>query len=165
MGADIHIYAERKLKDGTWSLLKTLGFETKTAFRNEGDYIEGKGTPWLSYRVRCRHYSFFAALANVRGYGPDPKGLPEDVSPYVKEEAERWDGDGHSHSWYSAEEFVPIFMEHHMSPEEIAKVTATKLENKYPMDITQHICESFIGVECADADDVSRTRFVFWFDN
>ena len=52
-----------------------------------------------------------------------------------------------------------------MTAEEIAKVTATKLENKYPMDITQHICENFIGVECAEVGDVSRTRFVFWFDN
>lgn len=165
MGADIHIYAERKLKDGTWSLFKTLGFENKTAFRDDGQFGDHKGATWLSYRARGRHYGFFAALAGVRGDGPEPRGLPEDVSPYVKEEAERWDGDAHSHSWYSAEEFVPIFMEHHMSPEEIAKITATKLENKYPMDITQHICEIFVGVECADADDVSRTRFVFWFDN
>lgn len=165
MGADIHIYAERKLKDGTWSLAKVLGFETNTAFRDDGQFRGDKHTPWLSYRVRGRHYGFFAALAGVRGFGPEPKGLPDDVSPYVKEEAERWDGDGHSHSWYSAEEFVPIFMEHHMSGEEIAKVTATKLENKYPMNMTQHICENFIGVECAEASDISRIRFVFWFDN
>lgn len=165
MGADIHIYAERKLKDGTWSLTKVLGFETKSALRNEGDFVEGKGTPWLSYRVRTRHYNFFAALAGVRGPGPHPKGLPEDVSPYVKEEAERWDGDGHSHSWYSAAEFVPIFMEHHMNREEIAKVTATKLENKYPMNMVQHICENFIGVECPSDLDPSCIRFVFWFDN
>lgn len=165
MGADIHIYAERKLKDGTWSLAKVLGFETKTAFIDNGEYVEGKGPPWVSYRVRSRNYGFFAALAGVRGFGPDPKGLPADVSPYVKEEAELQESDAHSHSWYSLEDFVPIFMEHWMADQEIAKVTASKLEGKYPMDMVQHICENFIGVECPGDFAAERIRFVFWFDN
>jgi hypothetical protein len=62
-----------------------------------------------------RNYDLFAILANVRngrgfagvktglGFNPiaEPKGLPEDVSGYVKAASDQWDGDGHSHSWHT----------------------------------------------------------------
>jgi hypothetical protein len=75
-----------------------------------GDYYAPLTTDWV---YTGRNYDLFAILADVRngrgfagvvtgeGFNPidDPRGVPEDASAYVKEECERWDGDGHSHSY------------------------------------------------------------------
>lgn len=67
-----------------------------------------------------RNYDTFAILANVRnGLGfagcdtgngfntiAEPKGLPEDASDFVKAESDRWDGDGHSHTWLTVKEIL-----------------------------------------------------------
>lgn len=65
-----------------------------------------------------RNYDAFAILADVRngrgfagvktgeGFNPiaDPKGVPSDASPEYKEEVESWEGDGHSHSYFTVAE-------------------------------------------------------------
>jgi hypothetical protein len=67
-----------------------------------------------------RNYSLFAILADVRngrgfagcdtgdGFVPidDPRGIPDDVSDSVKADADRWDADGHSHSWLTVAEML-----------------------------------------------------------
>lgn len=67
-----------------------------------------------------RNYNLFAILANVRngrgfagiktgeGFNPiaKPKGLPADVSEYVKGRSASWDGDGHSHSWHTVADLL-----------------------------------------------------------
>jgi hypothetical protein len=164
MGADIHIYAERKLKDGTWAMCKQYNSMSDKAFAVE----EVSSTDRMFHRACSRNYSFFAALAGVRGVGPDPRGLPEDASPLVKEESDGWDSDGHSHSWYSAEEFVPIFMDHHMTEKERTELVAKKLEAKYAVDLTADVLDNYLGIYLPYRDgeeDTSCIRFVFWFDN
>ena len=162
MGADIHIYAERKLKDGTWAMCSGYNGIDNAVF-------QGDSGPKCNYfRVKSRDYNFFAALAGVRGFGPDPKGLPDDVSPLVREEAESWSSDGHSHSWYSAEEFVPIFMDYKLTDKERTDLVAHKLEVSYSTDIAVTVLEKFLGLDLPYKDgeeDPSVIRFVFWFDN
>ena len=55
-----------------------------------------------------RNYELFGILAGVRDHNndsiDDPRGLPEDVSEVTKKESDRWDGDGHSHSWLTLKE-------------------------------------------------------------
>jgi hypothetical protein len=65
-----------------------------------------------------RNYDLFAILADVRnGYGfagvdtgdgfrpiAMPRGVPEDASQYYKNEVNQWDGDGHSHSYFTLDE-------------------------------------------------------------
>lgn len=65
-----------------------------------------------------RNYDLFSMLADVRnGYGfagcptgeyiqpiCGPKGVPDDASPEYLQIVERWDGDGHSHSWLTLRE-------------------------------------------------------------
>lgn len=51
-----------------------------------------------------RNYELFAILADVRNrYGikpiDEPRGLPEDVSRYIKKRSDKWGVDAHSHSW------------------------------------------------------------------
>jgi hypothetical protein len=55
-----------------------------------------------------RDYELFGVLAEVRNSvdnDAEPKGLPDDVSETIKSESDRWDCDGHSHSYSSLEEF------------------------------------------------------------
>jgi hypothetical protein len=80
-----------------------------------------------SYEERWKHplyigrnYDLFAILADVRngrgfagvptggGFNPiaDPKGIPEDASAGYRWEAERWDSDGHSHSYFTVRELL-----------------------------------------------------------
>lgn len=166
MGADIHIYAERRLKDGTWAMCKQYNAMSVQTFRDlklaEDQY------PRLFHRARERNYNFFAELAGVRGPGPEPKGLPDDVSPLVKEDADGWDVDGHSHSWYSAEEFVPIFMNNHMDEAERTALVTMKLEANFPFSIVERVLDDYLGVDLPynnGEPDTSCIRFVFWFDN
>ena len=55
-----------------------------------------------------RNYELFGILAGVRDRNndsiDDPRGLPEDVSEVTKKESDRWDEDGHSHSWVTLKE-------------------------------------------------------------
>jgi hypothetical protein len=57
-----------------------------------------------------RNYYLFGILAGVRNglITPiaEPKGLPKDVSKPIKELSERWNGDGHSHTWLSLKELL-----------------------------------------------------------
>ena len=172
MGADIHIYAERKLKDGTWAMSHDLkNFMDGKALRLHMSMTDPNAKyelHWCSPRIGTRNYQFFAALAGVRGEGPEARGLPDDVSPLVAEEAENWDGDGHSFSWYSARDMVPIFMEYHMSEPERAELVSMKVEGSN-FDMTQRVLEKYIGIDVPygkdNIQDVDALRFVFWFDN
>lgn len=59
--------------------------------------------------ITQRDYRFFAALAGVRGDGPEAKGLPNDINPATAYWLERWGGD-HTPSWYPIDEFCAIWM-------------------------------------------------------
>jgi hypothetical protein len=165
MGADIHLYVERKLRDGTWAMARSY---------NEISHLSLEGCARLArpksyfFRVDARDYEFFAALAGVRGPGPEPRGLPHDVSPLVMEEAENWDSDGHSHSWYSAEEFVPLFVKYKMTDKERTDLVTSKLEVSYPTDMAAFVVWTYLNVHVPYKDgkpDISGLRVVFWFDN
>lgn len=166
MGADIHIYAERRLKDGSWSYLRGYDAHNRRTYDDKPEK-QSYGNLLFS-RARSRDYGFFADLAGVRGPGPAPKGLPDDVSPLVAEESELYGGDGHSHSWYSAKEFVPIFMKHHLTNEERAEIVTHKLEGS-GTSLTHHVLNWYLGIDVPygkdDKPDPSAIRFVFWFDN
>lgn len=168
MGADIHIYAEQRLNDGTWAMCKAFGFEALTAMRIRPGLENKDRFPWLSHRVRMRHYEFFGALAGVRAPGPKAKGLPKDVSPWVQHRFTLDSSDAHTPSWYSAREFVPIFFEHHLSEQERTDLVAAKVEGE-EFDHIRHILENYIGVDVPyganDRPDIDALRFVFWFDN
>jgi hypothetical protein len=114
MGCDIHCYVEKK-EDGKWNQID--GF-VSDYYRNGHDYFGKDEYTKAASPLDCRNYSIFAVLANVRnGYGfagcdtgdavepiADPRGLPADVSPNIKEASDGWDCDGHSHSWVTARE-------------------------------------------------------------
>lgn len=160
MGCDIHIYAETELPDGTWHLWKSYGAANTKCFSNT--LPPGIGS--LFYRVRSRDYGFFAALANVRGPGMRPKGLPPDVSAVVKREAERWGVDGHSHSWLNAEDFCKLFVEHKLTDAERAEWAKQRVSQSSQWWGAPRILYEYLDIDC-DETPIDNIRFVFWFDN
>ena len=96
MGCDIHLYIEYKVNDGEWT-----ADPHHTMYDDDEGYLR-------DVSASGRDYSLFGALAGVRGDGPDPKGLPDDISPIIKSAAERYGDDGHSHSWTSLKDFKKI---------------------------------------------------------
>lgn len=113
MGCDIHICTERKLDDGSWwctDYFKLNPYYSRDEYETK-KYI-------LVPIYGDRNYQLFSKLAGVRSsYSydepiDDPRGLPPDVSDAVKEEADWWGIDGHSHSWFYASELFKYQKEH-----------------------------------------------------
>ena len=108
MGCDIHCYAERKNKDGKWEIVGNVKKE-------EDGWVSIDYEPYHD-----RNYNLFAILANVRngtafagcktgeGFNPisNPKGVPSDASEEYASIVEQWDGDGHSHSYFTLRELL-----------------------------------------------------------
>lgn len=109
MGCDIHLYTEAK---------RTVNNELKWVNVDNwriNPYYD-KTNPDGESKLRLesvygeRNYSLFSILANVRNHDErnqficEPKGLPEDISEPTKQAAEAWDGDGHSHSYFTLKE-------------------------------------------------------------
>lgn len=118
MGCDIHLFVEKRFfryndknkKDGVWVNADKWSI-------NEYHYLypDDKESRLHVDRDDCfytgRNYNLFAILANVRndyGFIPIsmPKGLPDDISPEIKAEANFYGADGHSHSWLTLKELL-----------------------------------------------------------
>ena len=102
MGCDIHVYTEA-LYDGKWICRDY--FQLNRYHEKYPNQTKYEVVPIYTNR----DYELFATLANVRNYDDvpyisTPRGLPDDISDTIKEEAERWGRNGHSHSYLTAKE-------------------------------------------------------------
>src|SRR5262245_45786506 len=141
MGCDIHMVLERRdYEKNRW-----VGIDS---FCGHQSCLGDRGYSWSI--ARSRNYARFAKLAGVRGDGPEPRGVPDDISETTDFLIRDWDGDGHSHSWLMLSDAVPIFLETAWPDPEPDSFTA-----KYPASY-------FFGVESEKLDDY---RLIFWFDN
>ena len=157
MGADIHFVLERRTPHG-WCGVYSTGAPLPPA-RNREDYskLNRFHHPLLS----DRNYTFFAALAGVRGDGPEPNGIPPDVSLLASEAIDAWDSDGHSHSHCTALEFVRIWDLTANNGKLALEATTNKLlDNKRPLDDLLDL----IGLEQSTYEQ-SEWRVIYWFDN
>lgn len=119
MGCDIHLYVEKRDALGQWQSADT--WEPNPYY--EGDDDEGEPQMVIPYGTRFydgRNYGLFAILADVRngvgfagiktgdGYQPiaQPRGLPNDMSAEVAADAQRWESDGHSYSWFMLQDLL-----------------------------------------------------------
>lgn len=105
-----------------------------------------------------RDYDFFARLAGVRGDGPEPNGMPPDVSVMSQRCVRHWGDDGHSHGHMTLREFVKRKV---ISDETIAKAAKSKLQGGDPI-------AEYLGDRVDDDNDITlddNTRVLFWFDN
>lgn len=121
MGCDIHDYVEVRMY-GRWNKVGRVfpnpyhDPEQPEQPQDEDGYIWN--AKMIENPFRCRSYSTFAILADVRngvgfagcdtgdGFVPvsNPKGLPQDVSEEIKKASDAWGCDGHSHSWLTLRE-------------------------------------------------------------
>lgn len=154
MGCDIHAYAEVK-RDGRWE---------------------------FGARVfDCRNYGLFGWLADVRNYSAvpsiaEPRGLPADVSHSVREKAEYWDVDGHTHSWLSGRELFDFDYEATFEDRRVTRVLSSGVHHggctAEPGGGQVVTYREFLG-ECLERTLAKLrelgapedTRVVFWFDN
>lgn len=144
MGADIHMYVEKK-KDGEWK--GVLGPDPYADFKNEGfvDWVDS----WI---YKGRNYELFALLADVRNDGSiepieNPRNLPEDITDFVNRHAENWEADGHSHSYFYLSDLLTI-------------------EEKTWIEIDDWFYENVIGkLRLLEGEVKDSVRIVFWFDN
>ena len=167
MGADIHLFLERKMKSGNWACVANLD----NIIHLDGlDGVQPSGSvSYAWYRLNRRNYQFFGALASVRGDGEEPRGLPIDVSDLVEEESHGWAMDGHSHSWMYADEFISIYNKVWLEPNEdepldqYSRRLLTDGKDEAVLEFLRTMCNPLvINLEQDNADDY---RFVFWFDN
>ena len=117
MGCDVHMLAEAKCR-GEWAAIgRVFEYEYFDPKRPTYLYAYSDGDEWESNKQYTMHpytgrnYNLFAVLADVRNYEgivplAQPRGLPEDVSLYVKKEHDEWGCDGHSASWFTVDELI-----------------------------------------------------------
>jgi hypothetical protein len=109
MGCDIHIYTEaRKYINNTPTWANVDNWRYNPYYDKEDP--DGEEKMDIEPIYRGRDYSLFSILANVRNWDEnnqfisEPRGLPEDVSKQTKAASDRWDSDGHSHSYFTLKE-------------------------------------------------------------
>ncbi len=169
MGCDIHLYTEKKVQtrdgDDAWFCCDY--------FMHNESYICGYAKEDELNHVGIydnRNYLLFGILANVRNdeYIPiaAPRGLPNDVSDIVKQAADDWIGDGHTHSWLTAGEIFKYYNRN--------KVDCRIKQAMKPLvkAIKRKMCEQF-WIRTEDKEIKKQRlkqfedsfRIVFWFDN
>jgi len=156
MGCDIHLFTERK---------RTINNQEKWANVDNwkiNPYYDGIEKQEREYELcsayRHRNYNLFSILADVRNYREnkpisEPKGIPNDVSEIVQIEKDIWEGDGHSHSYFTMKELYDYYEENKSDEDTDLKNLIEVLEG--------HFKDSYY-----DKDrDCEKYRIVFWFDN
>ena len=144
MGCDIHAIVEQQTDDGKWVTVNTLS--SFVAQRRKD-----AGRDWTFPAARERNHKRFAALAGVRGDGPDPRGVPADVSETGRFRIATWEGDAHSHGWLTIAEAAKVFAETERWSED--EESLQSFARSFPACF-------FFGVEC---EDIDKHRLVFWF--
>lgn len=122
MGCDIHTIAETK-KAGKWEACGKI-FPYEYYDPKKPSKVDDDGYEWnpqlTVHPYSGRNYDLFSILADVRnGYGcagvdtgngyipiADPKGIPTDAAPETKEFLNSYEGDGHSHSYFTLAELL-----------------------------------------------------------
>lgn len=156
MGCDIHFTVERKVKD------KWIGVFSTDLTPRQPMYSYAKGGYDLGTLTGCapvageRNYTFFASLAGVRGAGPDPKGVPDDMSELTSAALDDWGGDGHSHSWDTFEDFMRLHIANTSSRTYRALAVEALKGGNGVLDALFWETET---------DRRENMRVIYWFDN
>lgn len=180
MGCDIHSFAEKRNKEtGKWEKVNdafTLDSYDKAIMK------KNKG----SHPFDWRSYSVFAFLAGVRNYDcceplSEPKGMPSGVCEEIKSEYDRWEGDAHSASYFTAKElsdfdYNKTFWNRRISRTiyredgSVAGSNGACLANEGEGEIVSYrdnLGEFFFVhlEELKSLGEPEDVRIVFWFDN
>ena len=162
LGCDIHIYVEKQELDGSWEPLSGPSYEKQYLYGrlvNETSEqsimqlkksISQNSSYSFEWFYSNRNYKLFSFLADVRNYDDEikpickPRGLPADISPYVRGQFRNWESDAHSTSYFMISELIDYDWK------------------EYKQSFDQFISKIKI---LSKKEDPNRTRIVFWFDN
>ncbi len=112
MGADIHSRVEIKWDtDSDWMLVTEALWPNHYFIRSRP--VDYWNTPYVAEPFHDRNYPLFALLAGVRNYWDiepieSPRGMPDDASDSWKAYVDKWNGDLHSHSWFTYDELKHV---------------------------------------------------------
>jgi hypothetical protein len=165
MGCDIHFYVEKWTSSNNYEGPKDLSEDREqklnevledysTHFRwvsadNWEEDDDGWLVPYNSEFYNGRNYGLFSILADVRGNEEpidNPRGIPDDASYGYKYMCDRWDGDAHSHSYFTLEELLKVDW------------------IKYDEYCVSEFLETIEDMKKID-EDPSMVRCCFFFDN
>ena len=144
MGTDIHIVVEQRTSDG-WVAVNTLTCDYASPHLSDGSKPISLGS--YSPIALTRNYRRFAALAGVRGEGPQARGFPSDASDTTRLLWGRDSGHYHRVSYLALRDAIEIF---HKSEVEAVR---------------EHICDPEWVYFNIDETEVEIHRIVFWFDS
>jgi len=125
MGCDIHFFTERKTSSNNYQGPKDLSEDRNTKIEEiidnrpvEERWVSADewefddeywNVPYSKEFYNGRNYYLFSILAGVRGDEEPidyPRGIPEDCSSGYSYVTNQWDGDGHSHSYFTLKELL-----------------------------------------------------------
>lgn len=169
MGADIHCVLEKRiLPPGympgaeQWIGVNAFPYVKAEVFLRgvgeSGASIQEGNIHWTPVN---RNYELFGQLAGVRRAGPEPRGIPTDVSVLAAHMIARWGEDGHSHSWMTMDEALPIFVQTGQFGDPGEAVLKALREGT--AKALEPYMNHFWGME--DEDTLDDFRLIFWFDN
>lgn len=166
MGCDIHMCVEyRPNSEEKW---------------RSGDYFHSNDpTKPLTGRRRVdlyndRDYELFAVLAGVRGYREegcidDPRGLPDDVTDYVRESYEYWGNDAHSASFFTLQELIDFDTEHQPADFIGCYILDPLIRRLKQRADELNVVYDFEWKDVHNREHLRKKanniRIVFWFDN
>ena len=169
MGCDIHWVIEKKrsaiyedLSEGWVGVAMKYHTPALPIQAEVPDSFVGFSRPLIS----DRNYAFFAALAGVRGDGPDPRGLPADISDLAKMDVDGYGTNGHSHSWATLREFVMTWLKvclPEVHDEIVADLAAARLGDQSLSKTTQQRLVYYMGTSWIN--EIDDYRVIYYFDN
>ena len=163
MGCDIHFFTERWTSDNKCEGPKGLSEDRDSKLQEILENCEpnyrwvsadswSKDDSWHADEMyNNRSYYLFAILADVRNGSGEvepidyPRGVPDDASSGYKYVVDRWDGDGHSHSYFTLDELINFDW------------------SKYEM-LDDFFMETIEQMKSIDPDP-KKVRCCFFFDN
>lgn len=166
MGCDIHMHVEYKQYDivnSKWLCGDYFTLDSRSTLENP-NYI-------FQDLYGYRNYGLFAILADVRNDGSvtcidRPRGLPDDVSDFVKKNYEDWGMDAHSCSYFTLHELLEFYYDQY-DP----SVDDGGFKNLIDK-IKERADELYIIYDFMWKQNYNRAyalsdkiRIVFWFDN
>ena len=106
MGCDIHLYVEVR-ENGEWKSADRWYNNPEESSLTE-EFYDGRNYDLFGILANVRNGRGFAGIKTGEGFNPisEPRGLPPDVSSLVKAVSDRWNGDGHSHSYFTVAELL-----------------------------------------------------------
>ena len=153
MGCDIHVILEKKFGN-RWIGMREVN--SLQHFKSEEGVPPAKWKRvYVPSHATSRNYELFAALAGVRGEGPEPIGLPMDASELTLALYGPEDSDLHSHSWCPLHEYLTKLVETAFDVPDMI-LLADHPAVRHPMQYWFNAYEP---------EDGEEYRVVFCFDN